>query len=591
MRRGEVNCRGLTEAQEELLLGWVVHLKKKTLSVTEAARRLGCSRGVVTRARDGLRGKARRGRPPVLTAEEELAIERKILFYYSRGVPLTETDVCTAVQFYINEDVSPQRRKLARSIFKDGRPGRQWMVGFRRRHPAVAKVTGRPLSGVRAAATSPETMARMMALLKQVREEKGIKPCNIFNADECGINAQELLASRRKKYLAPTGTASASVLVPGVASDAESLTFLPVIAADGTHLPPTLVFKGTPGHVKRRRPKTGDNGAASWQFLTDVAPPGAHTIFKTPPGMDKDMWTQWCIRYAAEVFSTTRPCEPKMLIIDGCRVHIAWEALAKDNVEIFVLPANSAHATQQLDVVVFQPFKRSLRDELSIVTRDMDISNNKNVKLGLFEVVEAITRAAATTFNPTVIKRAWAETGVEPWNPDKLHKHTSHSDSVGRKRKSEQSLSHLTARLAPSVAAGRHNLQWERGTLRTTQAVFMDKDNRRWLAEKESAKTKAKAAKAAKKEARAAEVAARRQQEEQRRAGVAQRRSAAAAKKAADAAAKQAAAADRKAVAAARKAAASATRDAAHAARLAAQGRKGSGKSGAATADGGNAGP
>jgi len=494
LRRGEVNCRGFTEAQEELLLVLVVYLKEKTLSVTEAARRLGCSHGVVSRAWDGLQGNARRGRTPVLTVEEELAIERKILFYYFRGAPLTETDVCTAAQFYINQDVSPQRRKLARNIFKDGRQVRQWMVGFRHRNPAVAKVTDRPLSGVREAATSPETMARMMALLKQVRKEKGIKPCNIFNADECGINARELLASRRNRYLAPSGTTSASILVPGFASDAELSTCLPVIAADGTHLPPTLVFKGTPGHVKRRRPKTGHNGAASWQCLTYVAPPDALTIFKTPTGMDKDMWTQCCIHYAAEVCSTTRPGDPKMLIIDRCRVHIAWEALealSKDNVEIFVLPANSTHATQQLDVVVFQPFKRSLLDELSIVTRDVDISNSK---LGLLEVIEAITRAAATTFNPTVMKRAWAEKGVDPWNSEKLHKHTSHSLSVGRKRKSEQTLSHLAARLAPSVASRRHNLQWERGTLRTTQAVCMDKDNRRWFAEKESAKSEAEAA-------------------------------------------------------------------------------------------------
>ena len=311
LRRGEVNCRGFTEAREELLLVLVVYLKEKTLSVAEAARRLGCSHGVVSRARDGLQGNARRGRTPVLTEEEELAIERKTLFYYSRGVPLTETDVCTAVQFYIKQDVSPQRRKLSRNIFMYGTPGHQWMVGFRRWHPAVAKVTGRPLSGVRAAATSPETMARMMALLKQVRKEKGIKPCNIFNADECGINARELLASRRNRYLAPSGTTSASILVPGFASDAESSTCLPVIAADGTQLPPTLVFKGTPGHVKRRRPKTGDNGAASWQLLTDVPPPGSLTIFKTPPGMDKDKWTQWCIRYAAGVFQRRARASPR----------------------------------------------------------------------------------------------------------------------------------------------------------------------------------------------------------------------------------------------------------------------------------------
>lgn len=184
-------------------MAWLGDLRGKRLSVAEAARRLGCSRGVVARARDNLRGKAPRGRPPVLSTAEERAIKANILHYHARGVPLTETDLCSAVQLYVNADISPQRRELVRQSFTDGRPGRDWMRCFRRRHPDVAKVSGKPLVGVRAAATSPENMARLLALIKLVREEKGIATRNVFNADECGVNAAELLASRRKRYLAP----------------------------------------------------------------------------------------------------------------------------------------------------------------------------------------------------------------------------------------------------------------------------------------------------------------------------------------------------------------------------------------------------
>lgn len=114
----------LSPTEEAQLAAWLGDLRGKRMSVAEAARRLGCSRGVVSRARDSVRGKALRGRPPVLCAVEEEAIKTKILHYHARGVPLTETDVCSAVQQYVNNDVNQQRRGLLRQAFEDGRPGR-----------------------------------------------------------------------------------------------------------------------------------------------------------------------------------------------------------------------------------------------------------------------------------------------------------------------------------------------------------------------------------------------------------------------------------------------------------------------------------
>lgn len=62
-----------------------------------------------------------------------------------------------------------------------------------------------------------------------------------------------------------------------------------------------------------------------------------------------------------------------------------------------------------------------------------------------------------------------------------MEEHTSLGDSSKRTRKRKHFLIRLTTRMAPTVAEERHNLQWERGTLKTTQAVFLDAGNHKWL--------------------------------------------------------------------------------------------------------------
>lgn len=399
------------------------------------------------------------------------------------------------------------------NVFKDGLPGRDWMRSYLGRHPNVSEVASNSLEAVRAAATDPENLARMMALLKLVRVKKGITAANVFNADESGFSTKDLLSSSRKRPLAPSGTSTAKVILPCVSDDAQFLTLLPIIAADGDQLPPTFIVKGSPNNPKRRR--NAERGDGAWQFLNDVAPPNSIFLYKTPAGMDGNTWTKWCIFLATRVFSTLRPSEAKILIIDGCRAHLGYEALAalaRVNVEVFVLPANTTHATQQLDVTLFQPLKREAKDLLSKATREMNVINHKSAKLGIFEVVACEGKAYEKVFTPTLIRAAFRTTGVEPWNPEMLEKHTALSDSDKRKRKRKQTLTLLAARLAPAVASGIHDLTWERGTMKTTQAVFMDEDNRKWLAKKQDDRAAAEAAKEEAKRQRSAAAAQRKEQ-------------------------------------------------------------------------------
>lgn len=353
---------GLTPEKKVELQSWLPRLRTGEMTVAHAAATLGCSRQLVTSAKDGSRGVARRGRRPALTPEVEQKIEDQILHWHSRGAPLLERHVCASVQEYVKHDVGEERKASVCKIFKDGRRGRDWMRGFLHRHPGIAKASSKSLEAVRAAATNPDSLARMLALLKLVREMKGVTAANLFNTDECGMSAKDLLSSRKKRPLAPAGSKSAHVVVPCVSEDAQFFNLLPIIAADGGQLPPTFIVQGTRGNPKRRR-RVGQ-GEERWEFLNSVAPPNSLFLYRTPAGRDGATRTEYCIFLAERVFSHLRPSESKVLIIDGCRAHLGYEALAalaRVNVEVFLLPANTTHATQQLDVTLFQPLKQVVK--------------------------------------------------------------------------------------------------------------------------------------------------------------------------------------------------------------------------------------
>jgi len=116
--------------------------------------------------------------------------------------------------------------------------------------------------------------------------------------------------------------------------------------------------------------------------------------------------------------------------------------------------------------------------------------------------MEYASRAYERAFISSKIKASFLETGVEPWDPEKLKRQVTCSDSMARVRKREESLARLAVRLAPAMAKERNDLKWERETMRTTQSVFMDACNMQWLAEAELAKEEEEQDKAEKKAAR-----------------------------------------------------------------------------------------
>jgi len=78
-------------------------------SVLSVAEEFKVSQGVVRRAMDGLRG-AKRDCPPILIADEEALIVKKLIYYAKRGSPMARVLLRSAAAAYAKRDVSMERR-------------------------------------------------------------------------------------------------------------------------------------------------------------------------------------------------------------------------------------------------------------------------------------------------------------------------------------------------------------------------------------------------------------------------------------------------------------------------------------------------
>ncbi|KAI5834427.1 hypothetical protein K523DRAFT_200390, partial [Schizophyllum commune Tattone D] len=100
---------------------------------------------------------------------------------------------------------------------------------------------------------------------------------------------------------------------------------------------------------------------------------------------------------------------------DGHSSHYSAEMAAlarKHNIELYALPPHTTHKLQPLDVGVFGPFKSAWRKLCaSYVARfDREMPRRKFVR----EYMAVRKRL----FRPELIRRAFEETGLWPYNPD-----------------------------------------------------------------------------------------------------------------------------------------------------------------------------
>ena len=239
--------------------------------------------------------------------------------------------------------------------------------------------------------------------------EYKIVPENMYNRDESGFSIGEIQPGKciinaqiRQQFQTKPGRQ-------------EWVTSVECICADGTALPPLIIFKA-------------ENLSREW------IPANTHNDWCF--SCNSKGWTsnQHGIEWLRRVFdpSTREKANGsyRLLICDGHDSHITgeWIGYCMDNsILVMILPPHSSHLTQPLDVGIFSPLKKYVTAKIEPLIRT-GISRVQTV-----EWTAAFVAAHQEVFTIQNIKGGFRGTGIHPFLPTKVLNRVSRSETPGPK--------------------------------------------------------------------------------------------------------------------------------------------------------------
>ena len=325
------------------------------------------------------------GRPTVLTASEEDLIVTALLFTAKCGFPQDRDEIKDMVQSFITHTgrVTP---------FQDGRPGRDWIVLFEKRHHnKLRKRWPEMLSTARAKGMTQENVSKFYKMYENVLKEHNLfdKPWVLFNIDESGLTADK---NNHMVYVGREVKNAYALSPPGSKT---MYTVLFCISASGTYMPPYIIYKSK----------------FLWNTWTRGGPAGTCYGFSDSGWMFDVNFETWFI----QVFIPhTQPLgRPILLTYDGHNSHITYatvKAAMDNNVILVCLPPNTSHALQPLDVGVFRSVKVQWK---KILTDWFKESKLRNVDKTVFP---HLLSRLWPKLDPTHAINGFKATGLHPFN-------------------------------------------------------------------------------------------------------------------------------------------------------------------------------
>lgn len=288
----------------------------------------------------GIRGKKKenKGRPTSIPIAEELKLANGLKTLEKWGFGLSRKEVFEVVGKFVREN-------NIKTNFKDGVPGEDWFLNFKRRHNMSLKIP-QNVEYARKKALDPFIIYGYFDLLEKTLIELQLldKPHRIWNLDESSLS----IDPRKSKVVGAVNKASSrTISSPGK----ENTTILLMCNAAGGKAPPLIIFKGK--HL--------------WDQW--IAPPNADfpgTVYAASRKgwMESDIFKNYFLKTLIPALGPERPV---LIAYDGHSTHISLdilEAAIQNNITILKLPPHSSHLLQPLDLSVFRPFKLKWDEKL-----------------------------------------------------------------------------------------------------------------------------------------------------------------------------------------------------------------------------------
>jgi hypothetical protein len=180
------------------------------------------------------------------------------------------------------------------------------------------------------------------------------------------------------------------------------VSLLAAICADGTALPPGIIFASKNSTIQSR-------------WVADIEP-GKHLVHvaSSPTGWtNNDLGLAWLEQVFDRYTKEKARRKYRLLIVDGHGSHLTKEFLEychQNRIIVAILPPHSTQTLQPLDVVCFKPLSSSYSNELDNHLQDSQGLSPLS-KAGFFSL---FWPAWVYTFTESLIKQAFRTTGISP---------------------------------------------------------------------------------------------------------------------------------------------------------------------------------
>lgn len=343
-----------------------------------------------------------------LTPREETALVDHMRRMTNLGHPITPKEAKT---------IASQLRQTRLLLDPTCRPdsieplGINWIQRFKSRHPEVRTTTTRRIDAARFNGANVENMTAWFNEVRELRELNNYEPQNIYNMDETGYGLG-LTASRQ--VLAVMDKADTVSLLPKTGNKAwqkeqgsrEWVTTIECVSAAGKALPPLVIFKGKAGVSSGWMPENPRVDISAWAWSASES------------GWTNDATAlKWLDLIFLPNAAIDTPNQRRLLIVDGHGSHVRATfigiCLAND-IDLMILPSHTSNISQPLDVGVFKPLKAAMASAIARYSRWHSPTISKSVWAGL------LAEARQEALTERNIKSGWRNTGLEPFNPQKL---------------------------------------------------------------------------------------------------------------------------------------------------------------------------
>ena len=230
-----------------------------------------------------------------------------------------------------------------------------------------------------------------------------IKPSNMYNMDEKGFLMG--ICNTMKRIVSIKQLKSKKLLGASQDRSREFLSLLATICADGSALPPALIYQGESHDLQD-----------SWLEDYDSSIDEAYFAASPKGWTNEDLGVSWLTGLFERRTAKKAGLGRRLLIVDGHSSHVNMRfinACDERRIILAILPPHSTHRLQPLDLKIFSPLSTAYSQEIDRVIQSSQ-GFSKLTKRSFWSVFKPAWRKALTQAN---ILPAFAAGGIYPLNP------------------------------------------------------------------------------------------------------------------------------------------------------------------------------